>query len=155
DHTVRPADAERVGFVLRRLASVSDELAWSADADGTKRWLHVLPGQQTAIAPGEDAFPMFPISYDDGGRPRRIWAGLIPTSSRETFRSARGSPTPVPAFPERPGSGRADDDPRWNLFDLKVIGPLSDLRGRDAQGQPLRRIPADLHSEASAFVLLD
>jgi hypothetical protein len=151
DHTVHPAEAERVGFVLRRLAPPA-ELAWSADTGGARRWVPLPPGLEEATAPGEDVFPMFPVSYDDDGRPRRIWAGLIPTSSRETFRVAPGSPAP---FPDRPGGGQADDDPRWNLFDLKVIGPLADLRGQDLQGRPTRPVPADVRPEASAFVLLD
>ena len=155
DHTVRQADAERVGFVLRRLSSPPVELAWSVDSDGTRRWVPLPQDVQDAAAPGEDVFPMFPVIYADGGRPRRIWAGLIPTSSRETFRIAPGSPTPVSPFPERPGGGKADDDPRWNQFDVKVIGPLADLQGRDLQGRRCARTPADLRPEASAFVLLD
>jgi hypothetical protein len=163
DHGVRTAEAERVGFVLRRLApdgapvgtgqAAPAELTWSVDADGARRWVALPPGAPAALAPGEDVLPMFPVVYDDAGRPRRVWAGLIPTSSRETYRAAPSAA--VPPFPERPGGGKPDDDPRWNQFDVRVIGPLADLQGRDLQDRPVRPMPADLRPEASAFVLLD
>jgi hypothetical protein len=154
DHTVRPADAERVGFVLRRLVadvetSTTRELAW-VSKDGASAWAQLAPGAETHSAPGEELFPMFPIGYDDSGTSRRIWAGLVPTSSRETFRTASTSEQPFAAT-GTPG-GRSDDDPRWNQFDLRVFGPLTDLQAKDPD---TRLVPDDVRKEASAFVLLD
>jgi hypothetical protein len=84
-----------------------------------------------------------------------LYAGLVPTSSRETFRAGRvgSDPEGVPAFPSTPPvpGGKADDDPRWNAFDVRVIGPLAALRDRD----PDHRITPRLRQEASAFLLLD
>jgi hypothetical protein len=151
DHSVRPADAERVGFVLRRLAD-GTELAWSVDADGARRWVPLPAGAEEGTAAGEELFPVFPVGYPEAGRVRRLYAGLIPTSNRETFRTT-GKATGVEPFPSGgPPGTRQDDDPRWNAFDVKVVGPLEDLQATQP-GRP--RPAADLRPEASAFVLLD
>jgi hypothetical protein len=153
DHTVKPADGERAAFVLRRLApgsagtALEGELAWAPVA-GVTRWVPLATGTEAAQLPGEELFPMFPVGYQDGGMPRRIWAGLIPTSSRDTFAASKAD-QPVPSLGA--AGGRADDDPRWNQFDLRVLGPLTDLQATP----PQRVVPQDLRAEASAFVLLD
>ncbi|MEV5409796.1 hypothetical protein AB0K60_13275 [Thermopolyspora sp. NPDC052614] len=151
DHTVRPGEGEQVGFVLRR-ADRTGELAWAHDPTGRgRRWAPVPMGMESAVIDGEEIFPMFPVGYRDAdtGAPRRLHVGLVPTSSRETFRAAaRAEAFPLEGSPPR--GGRADDDPRWNAFDLGVVGPLADLRSL-----PARVRQPGLEEDASAHLLLD
>jgi hypothetical protein len=161
DHTVRPAEEEEVAFVLRRVETGEGggetELAWATDPDvaGAKTWLPLLRGMEETIAAGEELFPMFPVTYaarvpvSGDTRRRRLLAGLIPVGSRETFRSAKRF-EPFPGGPGASPGGRADDDPRWNEFDVKVIGPIADL-----QALPPAVSEPGLEEEASALLLLD
>ncbi|MGV9386412.1 hypothetical protein ACWDRB_62155 [Nonomuraea sp. NPDC003707] len=150
DHTVRPGEGEQAGFVLRRVDG-SGELAWAYDPMGGARcWVPVPPGMEAVVVNGEEIFPMFPVGYQDSetGVPRRLHVGLVPTSSRETFRTAARAE----AFPQGgspPPGGRADDDPRWNAFDVGVVGPLADLRS--LQGE----LSESALEEVSAHLLLD
>lgn len=150
DHTVRPADGERAGFVFRRLDTAGGELAWATEpADPAARsWLPVPAGQESTVVDGEELFPLFPVVYPDQDRKRRLFAGLVPVSSRETFRAAgRLEPFPPRGLP----GGTADADPRRTEFDSAVLGPLTDLRRPD----PVHTIPGPLRLEGSAFLLLD
>jgi hypothetical protein len=93
DHTADPA-LDKVYFVLRRLHSDNTELAWVPGKEVT------LPGAWTpvadvhALAPDEEALPLFPGNYVEkaSGRRRRLLFGLVPTSSRETFQAAVVAP---------------------------------------------------------------
>lgn len=150
DHAVRAAEGERAAFVLRRLQPDGQELAWAPDGAGGKSWLPLSPGRGSLVADREELFPLFPVAYTEqapgGTRTRRLLVGLIPVSSRETFRAVPS----VEPFPGRgPAGGKADDDPRWNAFDIRVIGPLTALQDKT------RPISDQLAAEASANLLLD
>ena len=160
DHTVEPGDEESVSFVMRRVERDADggaiEFAWVDDGveNGRPRhaWLPVPAEGERAVAAGEQTFPMFPMSYTRGIQPRRLFAGVVPVSSGETFKSA-GHLEP---FPERPGTepgaaALAEDDARWVEFDRLVVHPLADLT------DPVRTsgLTADDLVEASQFLLLD
>jgi hypothetical protein len=175
DHSVATTGGQRVAFVLRRLAATATpltpgtagaELAWAPDPEGGRRWAPVPAGAEDQTVPGEELFALFPVAYLEAGtdRARRIYAGLVPTSSRETFRtavakggsakdgSAKDAPGPVDLAPTPPvPGGKQDDDPRWNAFDVRVIGPLAALQSAD----PASTVPPDVRREASAFLLLD
>jgi hypothetical protein len=153
DHTTRPADGEEVAFVLRRLEEVKGrlaEVAWT-DAGGEKGWSPVEEGKEQHIAAGEQLFPMFPVNFSQNEQPRRLFVGLVPVSSGETFKSAGK----VQPFPERPGTGaptaRSENDPRWEEFDRLIVGPLMDLR------DPIRtkKLTREELYEPTAFLLLD
>ncbi|MFE2879325.1 hypothetical protein ACFXG6_25410 [Streptomyces roseus] len=155
DHGPRPGDGERLCFVLRRAQGPDGasgsvrELAWAGDpeAPGARCWLPVAAGARDSLAPDEELFPMFPVNYPADGGQRRLYAGLVPVSSRETFRAARTvEPAPdVPAGPSR------EPDARWTEFESAVLGPLAGLRRPD----PGRALGEELLSEATAFLLLD
>jgi hypothetical protein len=87
DHPVDAAREEKASFVLRRLAG-DTELAWipAADPGQSGAWAPVVPPEK--ILPGEELLPLFPARFVEEGRPRRLLAGLVPTSSRETFHAA-------------------------------------------------------------------
>ena len=82
EHLVRPEVRERVGFVLRRVEGGSEQ-AWAG-----KAWQPLAAGDVGVVADGEDVLPMFPLNFADGGRTRRLFVGLVPTSSGEARRNA-------------------------------------------------------------------
>lgn len=145
DRRVNTTSAERVSFVLRRLGSSGEELAWinSPDAASGKGW-QTPPAGPYSVAPFEERLPLFPVSFQQNNHPRRLLVGLIPTSSRETFEAAPElSPLTVDPDPTH--------DPR--MFDVRsrVLSLLSQILSHD----PLYDIPVDRAHEASLFILLD
>ncbi len=86
---------ETVHFVLRRMlpasasASGDQTLVEYAHIGGEEtRWRRV--GDDDAVlAPGEELLPLFPLTHrDDVGKPRTLWAGLIPVGRREAYLGA-------------------------------------------------------------------
>jgi hypothetical protein len=119
EHPHDPARSETVSFVLRRLEDDA-EWAWATDpATGATGWAQVASGQQAAVAAGEDLLPLFPVNYDEEERKRRLYVGLVPTSSRETF-AAAGALSPLAAE-------TTPTDPRKAAFETLVFLPLSEL----------------------------
>ena len=83
EKAVAPARGESVGFVLRRVGDAGEE-GWFPAGSGEGAW---KPAAGAVLADGEELIPMFPVPAAGAPR-RRIWAGLVPTSSRETYRPA-------------------------------------------------------------------
>jgi hypothetical protein len=124
EHLVRPEVREKVGFVLRRVAAGA-ELAWVDDpsAPKGKTWRAVAAADAQTVVEGEDVKPMFPLNFSDAGRTRRLFAGLVPTSSGETLKNA-GVAALVPAAADL----AAAQDARLDTLDAKVIEPLKALK---------------------------
>jgi hypothetical protein len=131
DKAVDPATKESASFVLRRV-SATGELAWAG-----KTWTAATPD---ALSEGEQVIPMFPMQYPTGDRTRRLFVGLLPTSSVETFKSGAAV-----SFSPQPGDRQGDPpDRRLEEIDDKIIAALQAIKdGPDA--------PVD----ASRFLLLD
>ncbi|HLM66752.1 MAG TPA: hypothetical protein VK358_04450, partial [Longimicrobium sp.] len=161
EHTVDAAKGEVTAFVLRRI-TVTDgdaetgEWAWVRRADGTEGWTRAA-GQ--ALVADEELVPMFASTYAGAGglrstpMQRRVFAGLIPASKRETYANGRevAAQAPVPA----PGSV---DDPRVIEFQRAVLDPWIGMKEwYDTQRtDDLRREQALESAEASsAYLLLD
>jgi hypothetical protein len=143
DRGVDPARGDRVAFVLRRLHA-GGELAWVSDplAPDVHAWAAVPAGAREAVAPGEQLLPLFGVG-SEGADPRehrrRVFVGLIPTSSRETYKNAGPVALPVPP--------RTGPDRRMIVLQAKVLDPL------DALAAPsVRATDAAL---ASPFVALE
>lgn len=147
DHRVDLARGEQAGFVLRRFTD-GVEHAWVASPDPERRGWEPLGAAPDRLLEGEEVVPMFPVNYAAGDGPRRLWAGLIPTASRETLRAGR----PLP-----PGAPAADEDPRLAEPRAKVrqgleaLHALADLPLTPAEVAALRA-DADLQA---CFWLLD
>lgn len=84
---------ETVGFVIRRLLSATGtsepdpakcvEYAYVREGDEA-RWQRVTSGND--LAPGEEQLPLFPLQHrDEEGKPRTIWAGMVPVARREEY----------------------------------------------------------------------
>jgi hypothetical protein len=145
DRFVDPGQQERVSFVLRRVIGDGRELAWASAPDaptGPKRWRLVAEDQGNAVVRHEERYPLFPISFDDGGHRRRMLAGLIPTASQEAH--------PIPAIP--PGevvTVAGEPDPRHEELSQRVIEVLA---GLTTPGNTVAEAQA---VDTSLFLLLD
>jgi hypothetical protein len=139
DKAVDAGAEESAGFVLRRSAAGDDELAW----DGTT-WATV--DDPALLAAGEQVAPMFPVPYANGDRTRRLFVGLVPTSSLESFKSGSGAVSFSPQPGDRTGP---PPDRRIEEFDTIVMEPLATLR------QAIVGVSAEDRVEPSRFLLLD
>ena len=93
---------ETVGFVMRRLLPLSGradgstplyEYAYVMGSDGPQ-WQRLEAG--TELAPGEEQLPLFPLQHrDEDGKPRTMWAGMIPVARREEYLGKSVVTTPV------------------------------------------------------------
>ena len=125
DRVIDRGQQEQAGYVLRRLlpargkestsAETWDEYAFVANA-----W-HKTEGAKL-LADGEEILPLFPLTYRNGERPRRLLAGLIPVGRREAFMGA-----PTQTGDEIPETGT---DARLAAFDSDILGPWLNLLDR-------------------------
>lgn len=164
DHDVNPSAHEKVAFVLRRIDDDGTEWAWASDP-GTPpatAWAQLDPSAVNAVATGEDLRPLFPVCYRSDDLQRRIFVGLVPTSSSDTFK-ATGALSPLAA----PGSGAGAPpaDPRPTALTTKVTDPLralaaapttapSDVTDPTKQ-QAIVQTETDQLVQASQFLLVD
>lgn len=158
EREVNAAAGERVRFVLRR-SDAAGEWAWVSDptVQGGRAWKQ-LPAAG-AVDPAEELLPMFPVRYSTGDRMRKLFVGLIPTASGDTFK-ATGPLSPL--APVGSGSGAPPADPRPSALTNKVTDPLRALGAMptdapsDAQDPAaVAQAMADQQTEASRFLLLD
>jgi hypothetical protein len=155
DRAVNPS-TEKVGFVLRRLQpKTAQEMAWVTGSDGKKIWRVITSGTETQMATQEEMFAMFPLTYCDHGQRRRVWAGLIPTSSRETFNASGLIPEDGGVLPNQ--SQLEDERKKLPIQDIR----LEELDGRvlkrlsDIEGFTVANISSAVENEAGLFLLLD
>lgn len=108
DRMVRAENGERVSFVLRRLEPQTDpqdarEMAWVLDPNdaSSRTWKALELGQQRQVAPTEELLPMSPVNFAADGRRRRLFVGLLPTASRETYALAEPAGDADPLIKQR------------------------------------------------------
>ena len=149
DRTVDPASDDEVGFVLRRVSGDS-ELAWTGDG-----WSSTTDPE--LVSADEELLPMFPVSYPVADRRRRLFVGLVPTSSSASAKDGGASSIAAAG----PGAG-VPADRRLDELDTKVIRPLGQMSGLGtpaavsaADRASFVVLPAAERREASRFVLLD
>ncbi|HEX4525394.1 MAG TPA: hypothetical protein VH108_01475 [Gaiellaceae bacterium] len=166
EHEVATAAKETVNFVLRRVDDEHPgaEFAWVDDANAAKgkSWQHLDPSSAGALADGEDLLPLFPVRYTSDDRLRRLFVGLVPTSSGEAFKAA-GQLSPIVSAGS-PDAGAPSADPRPDALTAKVTDPLRLLIAAETSapdGTPagdvaaIEQAMADQQVEASRFLLLD
>ena len=152
--TVDRAKDERVFFVLRRLAPRSPEGAVNPADPATyveEAWLGPERGWVPLTDPTrlgsagsdvEERHPLFGVFFQMAGQKRRVLAGLIPVSSRDSY-EAKGASSPY----VDPGTSPQEPDPRLSQFLSQVDRPLRDLiRSRSSEEEA---------AEASTFILYD
>jgi hypothetical protein len=153
DHSLDVANQERVYFVLRKLsADQKTEMAWvpnpAAPTDPTQHtWQPVT--HPKSLAANEELNPLFPVFVPGTTPLRRIHAGLIPTSSRETLSAAATAASP-PA--------NIEADPRVLEARARVLDPFGAIVNAVKPPNP----PAGpsnpampLLVDSSAFLMLD
>jgi hypothetical protein len=169
DKIVDTTHDEKVGFVLRRLISMHDstEFAWvsTAGAPDSKTWLQLKSGNEQTLTAQEELFPLFPINFVENRQHRRLLVGLIPTSSRETFKATKTtlpSPfdTPVPTVPPPVPSDPRMDEFKSNIIDLiqqhlQAPRPQSAVPPLPKPSDVQKKMQDENEQEASLFVLLD
>ncbi|MBI4304978.1 MAG: hypothetical protein HY678_01535 [Chloroflexi bacterium] len=178
DHQPDTAQRESVFFVLRRLIydhmlGRDVEYAWATGQSTTqtalpdrlrpllrsrvyqeapsKGWMPVAnPGQ--AVVANEERLPLFPMRFKLQGVPRTLYAGMVPVSSRETYR-ATGVIDPSPSGGD---FGKPGGDPRDILFSQQVTEPLRHLRSfiMGLEGSYAQQ-DRDVLSRAFLYLLLD
>ena len=159
DHDVNTAAKEKVSFVLRRIDPDGSEWAWGDDpaTPGSKTWSKLDPSAVLAVGSGEDLLPLFPVRYQPGEKLRRIYVGLVPTSSGENFKAGAAQSLLAPASDSDPAA--APKDPRPAAFTNKVTDPLRAIAALIDPTQPPPQQIVDAEKEqlvhASRFLLVD
>jgi hypothetical protein len=147
EHEVVTTRNETVTFVLRRLADGS-EWAWIVGADPAKPagWQEIATADRDTLVAEEQQLPMFPMAFKTAERKRKLYVGLVPTSSAEAFKAA-GKFSPLPAS----GGGDPGKDSRKEELDRILKRPMEGL------SDPLLSKPEleEQKLDASRFVLLD
>ena len=136
DRAIDVPNRERAGLLVRRLLakpgqtlnpkqpSTYDEYGWFGDRQRGS-WLKI--GQPDGEAPlGEERLAMFPLTFDAGGRKRRLLAGMVPVASREVYEGG-AEKAPVESIASEPAS-----DPRFARFSGEVGSALVNLRDMEA-----------------------
>jgi hypothetical protein len=168
DHAVEPARGEEVGFVLRRVREVAggkrQEMAWVPNGAKGRTWTPIPNGDEGKVfgveAGAEELLPVFPMPYSDQGRTRRLWAGLIPTASQETFTATRAVvPDSLPAADATSPSGLNVPEARsldvaWLEARARVVEGIRTLSAPYPPTAPANRYDAQ-EIETSRFLLLD
>ena len=148
DRRVDAGAGETVSFVLRRLAPAAAGGTVDPANPSTFRERGWVPGQgwlpapDGGLLPGEERVPLFPSAFTTDGRARRLFLGLVPVASRETF-AAGADLTPVADPSQDLG------DPREHEVDERVAGALRELADLPAAAG------GAIAATASLFALLD
>jgi hypothetical protein len=87
DHPIDTTREEKASFVLRRVVG-DDELAWIPPIDSSHPGSWQVVAHKDAITDKEELLALFPATFLEGDRRRRLHFGLVPTSSREMFHAA-------------------------------------------------------------------
>jgi hypothetical protein len=147
DRAVNAASGEKVSFILRRLGADGREMAWVNDPVNGKGWQVIALGARDTLVDYEELLPMFPVHFTLDDRRRRLFVGLIPTSSRDSFQAAPVT-SPLITSPGDPALSQ-EADPRQQEVDSRVLGPLKQLV------KPANAPNENLEQDASRFMLLD
>ena len=150
DRAVDVAAGEKISFVLRRKIGGS-EWAWVVDPVTGNGWQPIVAGREQSVANSEELLPMFPVSYLQAGRKRRLFVGLTPTASRETYAAAPALSLLAPPDDADLQEEAQRTDPRFGEVETRVLESLEALLAFGAK--PTRQVAQEV--DASVFLLLD
>lgn len=147
DRGIDAGKQESAGFVIRRLIhpdpqndhsvfskenfEVYDEYAFVMTPNGGS-WRKVPgePQSRNILVPEEERLPLFPLNFDvDAGHRRRLLAGLIPVTNRETYLGAGQYESPSSQVSENIGDEQSQSisDLRMVIFETQVAAPWRSL----------------------------
>jgi hypothetical protein len=131
---VDSARQERAGFVLRRVPAAgapadpqaAHEYAFVQTAQGFQ-WQPLTRAQAETLVADEERLGLFNLDYqDEGGRKRRLHAGLIPVSRREAYHAAPLAAEALEA-PGTDGQYQVEMSPIKALVLSEVVAPWQGL----------------------------
>lgn len=137
DKTIDTAQDERASFVIRRLVPTAGrEAVDPSDEASFVEYGWILGGEQPgwrevaprhSVADAEERLPLFPMRFQEGNRKRRLLAGLIPVSSKETYQ-AGAALDPLDLSPQE-AANEPFLDPAYRMieFERSVAVPLQQL----------------------------
>ena len=155
DKKVDAAEAEKTSFVMRRLVAKNglasagyDEFGWLA-GQGWKKLDE--PG---SVEETEERMPMFAMSFCDNGRCRRLLAGFLPVTGRETYQAAPAfNPFTISEGDFLEGDPLAD--PQLALFTATVGEGMAELYGALNSSNAAEILDGDQAQEVFLFTLVD
>ena len=157
DRFVDTANEEKVSFLLRRQVANGDgsngstEYGWVTD-DENMAWERIPSGEESELLENEERLPLFSKRFScprQAGMQRRLWLGLIPVGSRETFQAA-----PESNLFNITEEERANDDlgdPRLAEFESHVVEGVKGI----VKALPTPRITLQEAQISLLFVCLD
>ena len=154
DKKVDATEAEKTSFVLRRLVAKNGSASAGYDEQGWlagKGWKAL--GEPGQVLKTEERMPMFAMSFCDNGRCRRMLAGFVPVSSRESYQAG-------PEFnPFDISEGDLVNDPladsRLALFAATVGEGMAELYGALKSSSAAKILDGVQAQEVFLFTLLD
>lgn len=155
DRAVDIANGDELSFVLRRLQpNGGPELAWVKRAGQSFTWAPLAEPSQ--LHPQEERLPLFQVPYAENDRTRRLWVGLVPTSSRDVFVLTPAlAPDAFPSAGSTAGLSVPDPsaiDPTYVEGRARVVQALTTLADLNRPSIPSY---AQREVELSTFFLLD
>ncbi len=157
DRAIDPKNGERTLFVIRRIRD-GYEQGW-VETEAFRGWQSL--DDPKSLLPGEERFPMHPVSTSPGGPSlangygrmpcdeRVIYHGYLPTGNRKKYIEAYMAPTPSGAVATPADNAALVDnyrrqieqdssleDFRLNEFDTRVLSTWSYLKDMHSQGDP-------------------
>jgi hypothetical protein len=142
---------ETVSFLVRKVAN-GNEMAWTNDPINGKGWKTVANKKE--LAEYEELNPMFPVGYQQDDQRRRLFAGLVPTSSSESYQptAAVSTPSTPPAAPL--------PDPRMDEAETRVLQVLQTnflpiIAPHVSSDPNAKKMLERGQKEASLFLILD
>ncbi|HEX2912438.1 MAG TPA: hypothetical protein VH186_16640 [Chloroflexia bacterium] len=175
DRRINPAQNEAAGFVIRRLDLESgQEMAWVSSSNKQLQGWYLLDSaeyeqrknleENGVVTASEEMLPLSPLNYRQNGQKRRLLVGLIPTSSRDTFQTARQvAPLASPGDDKDPATNKVRD-PRLNELDNRILATLASLIPINLPSPLPDPLPDDVKTalarsrqqkETSLFLMLD
>lgn len=152
DRRLKLQNNEQVSFVVRRFLRAGDQKTFLEHAFVNGTWQPLNRTQNNSedlevLVPGEQQFPMFPVTYQEKDNyQRQMFAGLVPVSAREAFMNAgRDGSVAV--------SGPDNVDPKDRIEQLltvlemdvlapwKAINDQQKLENRKLQEEDIKKIP--------------
>jgi hypothetical protein len=122
DKMLNFSNGEQVSFVMRRRLRGQEH----ALVEGA--WQAIDSGAETTLIPGELQHPMFPVTYREfDGYQRRLFAGLVPVSQRESLMTVGQRSAPALTSGTATASAAEQAAQLLTVLDVDVLSPWREI----------------------------